>query len=66
MADPKAFPNANPYNQYSPSKGENFQRAHEASYVRDITLRAFEELQMIGNWAEFVAICEEQKRKRGW
>jgi hypothetical protein len=66
MADPKALPNANPYNQYSPSKGDTFQRAHGVSEVRDITLRAFEELEMIRTWAEFVAICEEQKERRGW
>jgi hypothetical protein len=41
------------------------ERARAQIKPRGPTLRAFEELEMIRNWAEFVAVCDEQKRKRG-
>jgi hypothetical protein len=54
------------YNAYQRSTSDGFERNWKPSYVSDITLKAFEELEFITSWAEFVAICEEQKRKRGW
>ena len=54
------------YNEYRAAKGDDFERKHRTKYVSDLTRRAFEELEFISSWAEFVAICEEQKRKRGW
>jgi hypothetical protein len=54
------------YNEYRPQKGEGFERRHKATFVSDVTLKALEELEFITSWAEFVAICAEQKRKRGW
>lgn len=54
------------YNAYRPEPTERFQRKHGATYVSDTTKRALEELEYITSWAEFVEICEKQKRKRGW
>lgn len=64
MASPKK--GASPYNQYAPKKGDNFERSWKPTEVREVTVRALEELESISTWAEFVKICEEQKRKRGW
>lgn len=55
------------YNQYSPRKDdEAFERPWKTTFVSSATLRALEELEYITSWAEFVEICEKQKRKRGW
>lgn len=59
-------PKSSPYNQYAPRKDESFERSWKPSYTSETTLRALEELEYITSWAEFVKICEEQKRKRGW
>lgn len=60
-------PNPNrSYNAFVPQKDDNFERAHKTTYVNAATLAAFDELLLIDSWAEFVAVCDEQKRKRGW
>jgi hypothetical protein len=64
MANPKLPPPG--YNTYTTQKKDGFQRSHKASYVRGQTQLAFEELANVKNWDDFVRICEEQKRKRGW
>ena len=42
------------------------ERRSRVKELSDLTLKAFEEMEVIASWAELVAICEEQKRKRGW
>ena len=60
-------PNPNrSYNTYFTEKGDDFQRAHKTTHTSAATLRAFEELEYISSWAQFMEVCEEQKRKRGW
>jgi len=52
------------YNGYIPKKQENYERSWEPSYVREETLRALDELELISTWDQFVDVCEAQKKKR--
>ena len=63
MGTPKTPPK---YNRYFVQKGNDVERHWTPTYVPETTLKALEELEYIRNWKQFVAICEDQKRKRGW
>lgn len=56
---------ATPFNDYSFGKGDGDVRSKTAS-VDARTRAALRELASICTWAEFVHVCEEQRRKRGW
>jgi hypothetical protein len=54
------------YNEFRPQKNEEFQRRHVPTYLSEVTKKAIEELEFVTSWEDFVRICEDQKRRRGW
>jgi hypothetical protein len=54
------------YNDYGARPDDETYVRPKTSFISPQTQRALEELEMIQTWAEFAAICERQKAKRGY
>lgn len=54
------------YNQYRPQTNDDFERSHKTTEISHATEAAFDDLLLINSWKEFVRVCEEQKKTRGW
>jgi len=54
------------YNTFFSQKDNDAFVRPGVSEISAATLRAREELESIFTWEQFVKVCIEQKRKRGW
>ena len=59
-------PRPQQYNTFFSQKDNDAFVRPGVSEVSDATLRAYEELASITSLEQFVTLCAEQKRKRGW
>lgn len=61
-------PKTRPYNVWEKRKKKGFEgESRPSTYIRNAkTERALLELCGIFTWEQFVAVCEEQARKRGY
>lgn len=59
-------PKPQQYNTFFSRKDDDSFVRPGVSEVSDATLRAYEELESITSMEQFIQICAEQKRKRGW
>jgi hypothetical protein len=60
-----AKPPSRQFNDYAVEKGDGFVR-RQVKILDAKTLAALRELESLHTWAQFVRVCEEQRRKRGW